>query len=115
MLCYTRFNMPTTKQKQTKKTSHPVKRLAPNSEANEADSTYLLKLVLYVLLGTFWLKLASPILWLGMPIGAIPFGLLLGLVLVRWFEKYQTDRKIWYAILVVVTILGYFVPAGIVI
>lgn len=111
--------MVTKKQKQTKKSIRSLPRKAVRSvrtnEANEPDSTYLLKLVLYVLLGTFWLKLADPVVWLGLPLGAIPFGLLLGLVLVRWFEKYQTDRKIWYAILVVVTIIGYFVPAGIVI
>lgn len=50
-----------------------------------------------------------------MPVGGIPLGMLIGLVLVNRFEKYQSDRKIWYAILVVVTIICYFVPAGIVI
>lgn len=119
MLCYTRVIMPAKKQKRSKKASHPLRRLAakslPTGEGNEPDSTYLLKLVLYVLLGTFWIKLASPVMWGGLPIGAIPVGLLLGLLFVKWFEKYQTDRKIWYAILIVITIVGYFVPAGIVI
>lgn len=81
----------------------------------ESDSTYFLKLVIYVLLGTLWLKFALPITWLGIPIGGIPVGMLVGLILVRRFEKYQSDRKIWYAILLVVTILSHFVPAGIVI
>lgn len=111
--------MITKKYKQPKKTSQALRRpstkFSSHDERNEPDSTYLLKLVLYVLLGTFWIKLASPIFWQGVPLGAVPVGLLLGLVLVKWFEKYQTDRKIWYAILIVVTILGYFVPAGIVI
>ncbi len=30
-------------------------------------------------------------------------------------EKDPYDRKIWFAVLVVVTIISYFVPAGIVI
>lgn len=81
----------------------------------ESDSTYFLKLVVFVLLGTLWLKFAQPVTWLGLPVGGLPIGLLAGLILVNKFEKYQSDRKIWYAILLVVTIICYFVPAGIVI
>lgn len=81
----------------------------------ESDGTYFLKLVVFVLLGTLWLKFAQPISWLGVPMNGIPLGMLVGLLLVSKFEKYQADRKIWYAILLVVTIICYFVPAGIVI
>lgn len=81
----------------------------------ESDSTYLLKLVSFVLLGTLWLKFQTPVSWLGMPFSGIPIGLLVGLLLVNKFEKNQVDRKIWYAILIVVTIICYFVPAGIVV
>lgn len=80
----------------------------------ETDSTYFLKLVVFVLLGTLWLKFGNPIIVGSMPVNGIPLGLLIGLVLVSQFEKYQSDRKIWYAILLVVTIICYFVPAGIV-
>jgi len=82
---------------------------------SESDSTYFLKLVIFVLLGTLWLKFAQPITVVGIPFGGIPLGLLVGLLLVRLFEKLQGDRKIWYAILLVVTIISNFVPAGIVI
>lgn len=81
----------------------------------ESDSTYLLKLVVFVLLGTLWLKFATPLTWQGIPFNGIPVGLLVGLLLVRRFEPLQIDRKIWYATLIVVTIVCYFVPAGIVI
>lgn len=81
----------------------------------ESDSTYFLKLVVYVLLGTLWLKFAEPIQVLGIPFGGVPLGLLAGLLLVRRFEKLQSDRKIWYAILLIVAIISNFVPAGIVI
>lgn len=81
----------------------------------ESDGTYFLKLVAFTLLGTLWLKFGQPIEWLGMPFSGFPLGLVLGLLLVKKFEKYQSDRKIWYAILLVVTIICYFVPAGIVI
>lgn len=80
----------------------------------ESDGTYFLKLVVVVLLGTFWLKFAQPMSWLGVPLNGIPVGFLVGLILVNRFEKIQSDRKIWYAILIIVTILSYFVPAGIV-
>jgi hypothetical protein len=81
----------------------------------ETDGTYFFKLVLFVILGTLWLKFQQPVTWLGLPVSGIPAGLLIGLVLATKFEKYQADRKIWYAILVVVAIISYFVPAGIVI
>lgn len=80
----------------------------------ESDSTYFLKLVVFTLLGTLWIKFAQPVVWLGIPLRGLPLGLLAGLFLVSKFEKYQSDRKIWYAILLVVTIICYFVPAGIV-
>lgn len=80
----------------------------------ESDGTYFLKLVVFTLLGTFWVRFGTPIEWFGMPIGALPVGLLLGLVLVRKFEKHQSDRKIWYAILLVVTIVCAYAPTGIV-
>jgi hypothetical protein len=81
----------------------------------ESDSTYFLKLVICVLLGTLWLKFGQPISVQGILFGGIPAGLLIGLILVNRFEKLQSDRKIWYATLIVVTIISYFVPAGIVI
>lgn len=81
----------------------------------ETDSTYFLKLVVFVLLGTFWLRFQDPVSWIGLPLGGIPVGMLLGLLLVRKFEKYQSDRKIWYAILVLVTIICYFYPTGVMI
>lgn len=81
----------------------------------ETDGTYFLKLVVFVLLGTFWLKFGQPISWSGMTFYAIPVGFLIGLLLVRQFEKHQADRKIWYAILIVVTIICYNAPAGVVI
>ncbi|MDB5167935.1 MAG: rane protein of unknown function [Candidatus Saccharibacteria bacterium] len=78
----------------------------------ESDGTYLLKLVTFVLLGTLWLSFKQPISWMGLPLAGIPVGLLIGLLLVNRFEKHQEDRKIWYAILVIVTIISYFARAG---
>jgi predicted membrane chloride channel (bestrophin family) len=81
----------------------------------ESDGRYFLKLVLVVILGTLWLKFKAPFTLLGIPFYGVPVGMLFGLLLVSRFERFQYDRKIWYAILVLVTILSFFVPAGILI
>ena len=81
----------------------------------ESDSTYFLKLVLYLVLGTLWLKFQHPLSLGPLQFNGIPVGMLFGLLIVSRFEKYQTDRKIWYLVLVLVTIISYFLPAGIVI
>ncbi len=92
--------MPTKKKKTTK--------------ATESDGAYFLKLVLYVVLGSMWLKFASPIQFGDIVINALPFGLVLGLIFAS-HDHFQVDRKIEYAVLIVVTIISYFAPAGILI
>lgn len=106
-----------TKQKKPIKKTRQKTALSAKSYERvfESDGTYFLKLVVFVLLGTLWLKFQQPVVWLGLPLHGIPVGLLVGLLLVRQFEKMQSDRKIWYAILLLITIICYFVPAGIVI
>jgi hypothetical protein len=82
---------------------------------NEADGVYFLKLVVIVILSTLWLKLATPLTWHGIPLGGFPIGAMVTLVSIRLLEKDPIDRKIWFAVLLVVAIISYFVPAGIVI
>ena len=82
----------------------------------EPDGVYLFKLVVVTLAGLMWLRLAEPILIGGIvPIGAFPAGTILALLLIAWLEKAQFNRKILYAVLVVVTIIGFFLDAGIII
>ncbi len=80
---------------------------------SESDSAYFLKLVLYVLLGSFWLRFSSPIEIGYITLNGFPLGLLLGLLFAR-HDHFQIDRKVEYAILVLVTIITFFLPAGIV-
>ena len=87
---------------------------AVQKQVSESDGTYFLKLIIIVILGTLWLKLAQPLSWQGIPFGGFPIGAAVGLAGIALFEKNQTDRKIWYAVLIIVTIISYFVPAGIV-
>lgn len=82
----------------------------------ETDSWYFLKLVTVLLVGTFWLKFQTPLILAGLvPINGLPVGLLIGVILVSKFEPLQMNRRIWYAILVVATVVTYFLPAGVVI
>ena len=86
-----------------------------NEIINERDSVFFLKLVTVVLLGTLWIKFRAPIDINGFVLTAIPAGTLIAFIFVATFEKIQLNRKIWYAILIVVTIVCYFIPSGIVI
>ena len=81
---------------------------------NESDSAYFLKLVIFFILGTLWLKFSTPILLGAIPLHAFPLGLVVGLIIVHRVEKSQFNRKIWYAVLLLVALVTYFLPAGII-
>lgn len=72
----------------------------------EDDNIYILKLVLYLILGSQWLYLTKGNLELPIPIGAI-----IGILLVRK-EQQPTDRKIAYAILLVSMFIAFWLPIG---
>ena len=84
------------------------------TQPTETDSAYFLKLVLYVVLGSVWLKFADPFIIGGIVLNGLPIGLVLGLIFAS-HDHFQVDRKIEYAVLLVVTILSYFAPSGILI
>ncbi len=86
-----------------------------NENIYESDGTYFLKLIVCLLLGTLWLKFNAPLVVGSAPFTGVPVGLMLGLLLISKFEKFQYNRKIWYAILIIVAVVSYFLPMGIVI
>lgn len=94
------------KQTASKKKTAPVK--------SESDSAFLLKLVLYIIFGSLWLKFAIPIQLGSFSISAFPIGLVLGLIFAS-HDTFQIDRKIEYTILIIMTVLTFFVPAAILI
>ena len=79
------------------------------TKTTESDSAYFLKLVLYVVLGSLWLKFAEPIMIGGFQIFGLPVGLVLGLIIAS-HDRFQIDRKIEYAVLLVVAIVSFIVP-----
>lgn len=80
----------------------------------ESDSAYFLKIVLYIVLGSLWLKFQTPIDLGPFTFNGLPFGLVLGVIFAS-HDHFQVDRKIEYALLILMAILTYFLPAGIVI
>jgi hypothetical protein len=91
-------------QTKTKKASA---RTRAATSTQELDGNYLLKLVLFMIVGSFWLKLT---------IGStahipFPIGLLIGLLFIRR-ERIQIDRKIECAVILVAMLVGYFAPFG---
>lgn len=82
-------------------------------QTDETDSAYFLKLVLYVMLGSFWLKFNTPLEIGGILLHGFPVGLLIGLVFAS-HDHFAIDRRIEYAVLLIITILTFFIPAGIV-
>ena len=95
------------KIKQTAKTTTKRAAKRPADSGQELDGVFLLKLVLYLILGSMWIKVYqndTP----GLP---IPIGLLIGLFFTR-HEHFQIDRKIEYAVLLVAMLVGYLAPYG---
>lgn len=92
----------------------PKKPNTKQTQNTETDSAYFLKIVLYIILGSLWLKFMTPITFAGIVLNGLPIGLFIGLIFAS-HDHFQIDRKIAYAILLLMTVLSYFLPAGIVI
>jgi hypothetical protein len=76
------------------------------SKSEEADSSYFLKIVVYFLLGSLWVRFSYGLDGFGLPIG-----LIVGILLAH-HEHFQIDRKIEYALLLVAAVLSFFFPLG---
>lgn len=96
-----------------KKVKKQTRKQKPVREPVQRDHIFFLKLVLYVILGAVWIKLAKPINLGPFIINGFPIGLIVGIIFASQ-DKFQIDRKIEYALLLMVAILTYFLPAGII-
>jgi len=72
------------------------------------EEAYFLKLVLFLVLGSLWLKVGDGQGW-QIP---IPVGFILGMALAT-HDHFQIDRKIEYALLLVAMFVGFWAPIGI--
>ena len=76
---------------------------------NESDGSYILKLVLYLIVGSQWVWILNNDGNVTVP---IPVGLIIGLFFIS-HEKFQIDRKIEYAVLLVAVLLGFWAQVGV--
>jgi hypothetical protein len=74
----------------------------------ESDSAYILKLVMYLLIGSLWVRISfSDNTQLPLPAGFV-IGLFYAM-----HDHFQIDRKIEYALLLVAMFVGFWLPIGI--
>lgn len=70
---------------------------AKKSSARETDNAYFLKILIYFVLGTIWIKVNGFVVF--------PAGLLLGIIIAQ-HDHFSIDRKIEYAVLIMAAVLG---------
>ncbi|HSX53372.1 MAG TPA: hypothetical protein VLF90_03310 [Patescibacteria group bacterium] len=75
---------------------------------NEADSEYFLKILFYLVIGSFWLRITNSS---GTQI-PIPIGFIAGVALAM-HERLRIDRKLEYAVLLMAMFIGFWLPIGI--
>jgi hypothetical protein len=77
------------------------------TQNNEPDSAFILKVVLYLIISSFWVNIyTSAVHRIPLPLGA-----LIGLLFAS-HDHFKIDRKIEYAIILVAMFVGYWVPVG---
>jgi hypothetical protein len=75
----------------------------------ELDAIYVLKLVLYLIIGAQWIRFENVTGSTQIP---IPIGLVFGLLFAA-HDHFKIDRKIEYALLLVAMFVGFWTQVGI--
>lgn len=77
--------------------------------SKELDSVFVLKMTLFLILGSQWLYIVNPTSSSQLP---IPVGAVIGLIFATQ-EHFKIDRKIEYVILLLAMFIGFWLPMGI--
>ena len=85
----------------------PKRKQTAKKQPEELDSMYFLKMAFYLVLGSTWVHIVKGNSEIPLPIGAA-----LGVILAS-HERFQIDRKIEYAILLMAMFIGFWLPIGI--
>ena len=86
--------------------------MAKKSKTNrntEPDSVFFLKLILFFIIGSVWLRFSSS----EAIIPGIPVGLIVGVIFAH-HDHFMIDRKIEFAVLLAAAFLSFVAPIGIV-
>lgn len=76
--------------------------------AHELDGVYILKIVLYLIIGAQWVYLTDPGQTRQIP---LPLGLVIG-GMFAMHDHFQIDRKIEFAILLIACFVGFWSQTG---
>lgn len=85
------------------------KKTKRRQSSDETDGTYFLKLLMYLIIGSQWLRFVDAEMTRQIP---IPAGLIIG-VMFASHEHFNIDRKIEYAVLLVAMFVGFWSQMGI--
>jgi hypothetical protein len=85
-----------------------MSKITKQTKKNELDGVFILKIVLYVILGSLWIKIHKNGSNLSIP---LPLGLIIGLLFTS-HEHFRIDRKIEYAVLIIAALFGLIAPYG---
>jgi uncharacterized transporter YbjL len=77
------------------------------AKSKKSESVFFLKLVLYMIIGSLWLKVILPS---GSQI-PLPIGLIVGLLFAS-HEHFRIDRKLEYVVLLIAMFIGFWTPMG---
>lgn len=72
---------------------------------SESDGLFILKIVLYFIVGCLWIQFGSQDEFV------LPIGLLIGLLFAS-HDHFMIDRKIEYIVLIFATLLSFIAPIG---
>lgn len=79
----------------------------PKLQSQPLDSIFILKIVVFLLLGSLWLRVYPD----GQTQLPLPLGAFLGLAIAR-HEHFQIDRRIEYVVLLLAMFVGFWLPIG---
>lgn len=92
----------------TTKTNNRPKKTVP-SGSQDLDSVFLLKLVLFLILGSQWVRFTDDS---GVTVLPLPVGFVVGLLFAT-HDHFQIDRRIEFAVLLVAMFVGFWTQVGV--
>lgn len=78
------------------------------ASAKQLDSVFILKMALFLILGSQWLYIVDPSSSAQLP---LPIGAIIGIIFASQ-EHFKIDRKIEYVILLIAMFIGFWLPMG---
>lgn len=85
-----------------------AKRKTQPKQKTEWDSVFILKLILFLILGSQWLYIVDATQEKQI---SLPFGAIIGLFFAV-HDHFKIDRKIEFAVLLVAMFVGFWLPMG---